>query len=116
LPRLWLLDVQREPFRLRYRLAGTRIVEAIGREVTGQWLDEAHPHLANDPASLERYRQAVVTGIPSRRKGRATLFHLNDYKTIENAIFPFAADGVSVDLLQICTIFYRADGSPDIAG
>jgi len=116
LPRLWLLDVQREPFRLRYRLAGTRIVEAIGREVTGQWLDEAHPHVGADPASLERYRQVVASGVPSRRKGRATLFHHNDYKTIENAIFPFAADGENVDLLMICTIFYRGDGGPDLAG
>src|SRR5271165_4367368 len=46
---IWLLDVQREPFRLRYRLAGTAIVRAIGREVTGQWLDDAHPHLKTDP-------------------------------------------------------------------
>lgn len=52
---LWLLDVQRDPFRLRYRLAGTAIVEAIGREVTGQWLDEAHPHIEDRGGFLARY-------------------------------------------------------------
>lgn len=30
LPTIWLLDVQREPFRLRYPVVGTGIVEAMG--------------------------------------------------------------------------------------
>lgn len=49
LPGLWLLDVQHDPFRLRYRLVGTAIVQAYGRETTGQWLDESHPQLTSNP-------------------------------------------------------------------
>jgi hypothetical protein len=90
---IWLLDVQREPFRLRYRLAGTRIVEAIGREVTGQWLDEAHPHLAGKPEYLERFREVAETGVPSRRRGPARLWRHEDYREIENTVFPLATDG-----------------------
>ena len=41
LSRMWMLDVHRDPLRLRFRLYGTALVSSLGREVTGQWLDEA---------------------------------------------------------------------------
>jgi hypothetical protein len=65
LPGIWLLDIQREPFRLRYRLAGTEAVEAIGAEVTGQWMDEAHAVVAREPAHMDRYRTVVEQRVPS---------------------------------------------------
>ena len=112
LPRLWLLDVQQEPFRLRYRLVGTRICEMAGRELTGQWLDEAHPAAAPDPGIFDRFRQVVATGTPSRRRGKPMLFlrHKADFTEIENAVFPFASDGKTVDMLLAYTIFYGVDG------
>lgn len=110
LPGIWLLDVQRDPFRLRYRLVGTRIVEAIGREVTGQWLDQAHPHVGDTSAFYRRYRAAVEQRLPSRRKGPATLWSHEDYRTIENIILPLAADGETVDMLLVLTVLLRADG------
>ena len=39
---LSLLEVQPEPLRFRYRLVGTDIVQRLGYELTGRWLDE-HP-------------------------------------------------------------------------
>ena len=42
---LSLLEVHHDPLRFRYRLVGTDIVERLGHELTGKWLDE-HP----DPA------------------------------------------------------------------
>lgn len=42
---LSLLEVHADPLRFRYRLVGTDIVERLGHELTGKWLDE-HP----DPA------------------------------------------------------------------
>jgi len=110
LPRLWLLDVQREPFRLRYRLVGTRICEMAGRELTCQWLDEAHPGL--EPGTFVRFQQVVATGVPNRRRGKPKLFlsHKADLTEIENAVFPLAADGKTVDMLLVHTIFYSMDG------
>ena len=113
LPGLWLLDVQRAPFRLRYRLVGTRIVESIGREVTGEWLDEAHPHVATEVDFFARYRRVVETGVPNRRRGAAKLWAHADYREVENAIFPLASDGRSVDMLMVLTVLYRADGSSE---
>lgn len=42
---LSLLEVQREPLRFRYRLVGTDIVQRLGMELTGKWLDD-HPDKA----------------------------------------------------------------------
>lgn len=107
---LWLLDVQREPFRLRYRLVGTRVVRAIGREVTGQWLDEAHPGIGRDPAYQARSRKVVQTAIPSWRHGRPNLWRHELFGKIENLILPLAADGARVEMLMIMTVFYGQDG------
>ena len=113
LPSIWLLDVQRKPFRLKYRLVGTHIVQLVGDDPTGRWLDEAHPHLAEDPSPLERYREVASTGAPSHRRGKPMIFltHTADYTEIESAIFPLAQDGRTIDTLLCCTIFYRLDGS-----
>lgn len=111
LPGIWLLDVQRMPFRLRYRLVGTRITEALGREVTGLWLDEAHPHVKDNPEFFERYREAVDTGSPTWRKGIPRLWSHKEYRSIENLLLPCAKDGSAVDLLIAFTVIYRIDGS-----
>lgn len=111
LPNVWLLDVQRDPFRLRYRLVGTRIVDAIGCEVTGRWLDEAHPHLLSDPNFFSRYRAVTESKIPSHRRGRPRAWMPEDYREIENLAVPLAADGEAVDMLAMLTVFYRPDGT-----
>ena len=111
LPGLWLLDLQREPFRMRYRLVGTRIVEAIGQDATGMWFEEAHPHIANWTEALERFRLVAETGRPSRRRGPALFWSHRDYREIENVVLPLAADGINVDMLMVLTVVYLADGT-----
>jgi hypothetical protein len=39
---LLLFDVQPDPLRFRYRLVGTDVVDHLGIELTGMWLDQ-HP-------------------------------------------------------------------------
>ena len=113
LPQLWLVDVQHEPFRLKYRLVGTRIRELVGRELTGQWLDEAHPFVAEDPATLDRFRRVATTGEPSRRRGKPTLFLTDkaDFTEFENVFLPLARDGETVDMILSYSVFYRLDGT-----
>ncbi|MEA5501909.1 PAS domain-containing protein [Halotia wernerae UHCC 0503] len=107
LPTLWLLDVQREPFRLRYRLVGTAIVDAMRGDPTGKWLDEAHPHVKSRAEFFERYQRVVRTGVPSRRRGIAQLWIHADYREIENLILPLASDGTNVDVLLVTTKLFR---------
>lgn len=108
LPGIWLLDVQLYPFRLRYRLVGTRMVEGIGRDVTGQWMDEAHPELVANPAYLARYLAVCETGTPSWRRGRAQLAIRADFQTLENLLLPLASDGQTVDMILAFTLFLAA--------
>lgn len=107
LPGVWLLDVQRDPFRLRYRLVGTRVVNGIGRDVTGLWLDDAHPDMASTAGYLDRYRQVVDTSIPSWRRGRPRLSIRLDFEVIENVVLPLAGDGENVDMLLALTVFHH---------
>jgi len=112
LPNLWILDVQREPFRLKYRLVGTRIVEATGREVTGRWLDEEHPHLVADTAFQERYRKVMETGQPSLRRGVPKIWRHRDFQEIENIALPLARDGIQVDMIMVCTVLFKQGHQP----
>jgi hypothetical protein len=107
LPSIWLLDVQREPFRLRYRLVGTAIVEAMRADPTGKFLDDAHPHVKQRAEFFERYERVVRTGIPSRRRGIAQLWIHADYREIENLILPLASDGTNIDIIMVSTKLFR---------
>lgn len=63
MPNLLIVDVERDPFRVRYRLVGTRIVEMTGFEFTGKYLDEIA--LANFEGPFEEcYQRACETKQP----------------------------------------------------
>src|SRR4029450_8455175 len=63
LPFLFIADAEHDPFRVRYRLVGTRAVEVTGFDITGHYLDEllsAEP----DQPWMNHYRQAYVSRKP----------------------------------------------------
>ncbi|HWI27078.1 MAG TPA: PAS domain-containing protein [Stellaceae bacterium] len=111
LPGIWLLDVQQSPFRLRYRLAGTGIVDAIGHEVTGLWFDEAHRTIGQDADLMRSLRLAVCDALPQRQKGKPRLWSHHEFALVENLLLPLAGDGRRVDMLCAYTVLYRPDGS-----
>ena len=106
LPGIWMLDVHRAPFRLRYRLAGTAVVAAHQRELTGLWFDEAHEDLPGN--FFERYRAVVETHEPSWRRGPPFLDKRSFVVSVlENVVLPLASDGDTVDILLCFTKVYR---------
>ena len=107
---IWLLEVQREPFRLRYRLMGTNLATTLGQDLTGQWLDEARPKVRSTPGYFDRYRFMAETGRATWRHGPAKLAHDPHWHSLENAMMPLAADGRNADMLLCATIFYGRDG------
>jgi hypothetical protein len=109
LPNLWLLEVQREPFRVRYRLAGTSIVRAIQREVTGQWFDDVRPEARAIPGYFDRFRAVVETKTPSWRRGPPKFPLDAIFASLENVSLPLARDGQNVDMILAGTIFFRID-------
>jgi hypothetical protein len=108
LPHVWIVDVLRDPLRLAVRLAGTKVVEALGRDMTGLPFVDAFPGL--DPAQdLERFAATIATWRGTWRRGRP-FFHLGQaWAEIEDVVMPFAADGATVDMLYCCAVFYGYD-------
>jgi hypothetical protein len=110
MPRVWILDVERDPIRFRYRLAGTKEVETLQREVTGRYLDDVHPRLKHDLVMLRRYHFMVEERRPTWRRGRVRFMHDKAHQVVENCMVPFARDGETVDMLVACSIPYDLDG------
>ena len=48
-----MADVALSPFRLRYRLVGTEVVDRIGIEPAGRWVDEVFPGFVGSPLEEE---------------------------------------------------------------
>jgi hypothetical protein len=109
-PRVYLLDVFRDPLRYRYRLCGTELVRSIGREVTGAWLDEVHPQFLANPLSRDRFRLMAETGRPTWRRGPPLWARHPDHRIIESCIVPLAADGQRVDKLLALSVLFDAKG------
>lgn len=63
LPNLFVADVEHHPFRIRYRLVGTRVVQATGMDITGRYLDELLPANPGEPW-LEYYYRGYETRAP----------------------------------------------------
>jgi hypothetical protein len=112
LPRVWMLDVFRSPLRFRYRLVGTGEVLTLGRDPTGQWLDEAHPEFLTNRVVSDRYRFMAECGRPTWRHGTARWRQDPLHRTFENCIVPLAVDGVTVDIIFAFSIAFSADGNP----
>lgn len=105
LANIWLIDVQREPMRFRFRLVGTRVVDFLGRDPTGHWLDEAYPSFAGSP--IEKDFVACVTGgEPSWRRGSPFMEANKDYVQVERVALPLAANGSDADML-LCLSLYE---------
>ena len=109
MPRVWMLDVVQPGPRFRYRLAGTMEVETLGMDPTGHWLDDIHDAFRTRPDIASRYRAAVETGRATYRFGRVAFVHHREHRFVQNMILPFAADGVTVNLLMILSIMYHSD-------
>ncbi len=109
LPFVFMIDLVGDPVRLRYRLLGTRMVDAIGRDLTGQWLDEAHPGIAAHPTYqmlLHRSLQKQFTW----RRGHPFVHVDPDIYEIEQVMLPMARNGSDVDLILAATIFFSGKG------
>jgi hypothetical protein len=97
LPFLILLDVIRPDGSLRFqvRLVGTGIVEAVGRDSTGRYLDE----LPNEEQVIGRAEWMVRNQKPVYVHALSLSWASRDYKIYSALDVPLASDGVTVDKL-----------------
>lgn len=100
LANLMLIDVEREPLRFRYRLVGTRVVDASDEDRTGAYFDGI-AFFATNPIVMEQYSEVLEGGKP--------LFSLEPFKNFVNGatyqvdrlILPLSTDGETVDMLLV---------------
>lgn len=86
LPYILISDVEPSPFRIRYRLVGTRAAEATGFNITGRYLDELMPTEPEAPW-LDLYEQSFHQRQPLVGTCTCTVTN-GDLFTYEYGLFP----------------------------
>lgn len=103
---LAITDIERNPFRIRYRLVGTALTDLAGCELTGRYVDELYsPKIRREVATA--YRAVVDRRRPHYRHARFWLVK----KTLgyHRLILPFSSDGTQVDVCLLALYPDRAD-------
>lgn len=112
LPHIILVDVVRTPqLRLRWRLLGTHITKAMGRDSSGQWFDELYneKEMALAAASFLR---VVETGQPVCTIARAPTEN-RAFLTVEAIDLPLSSDGETIDMILGACHFYSRRGDAE---
>jgi hypothetical protein len=100
---LQLIDVVDGGRRFRYRLVGTAIVTAFGREYTGKWLDELFPSERGKFAK-EIYQLTCRERLPVF--ARSTYVTATGRELVANRLcMPLSPDGTSVTMIMGALIF-----------
>jgi len=111
LPHVMLLDVEGRPPRFRYRLIGTRMVDALGSDLTGKWLHQAHAKPEAPAPQFPSYTAVAVNGGPEWRRGAPHFAsYIDRCKELERIFLPLAADGGTVDMILTASLFFDAEG------
>ncbi len=95
LPHLFMVDVEHDPLRLRYRLVGTALVDVLGHDIKGKYLDEM-PLLFRTFAA-GAYEEVLRTRGPCYKEvsGIAAYFRVA-YKRL---LLPLSTDGEAINII-----------------
>jgi hypothetical protein len=100
LPKLMLMEVLDEPFRVRYRLVGTDVVAATGEDRTGRISDTVaffgeHPDVLGNYETVVRARAPKLVREPFRNPKNNTTYES------DTLMLPLSADGERVNMLLV---------------
>lgn len=110
LPNILLSEAEHQPFRVRFRLVGTKIVEAIGLDITGQFLDELIS--PEGEPWLEHYRLSYRARAPVF--GTTSLIStMGTRSPYEFGILPLRKGKASVDQFVAIEDYFGFSSSPD---
>jgi len=109
LPFLFLLEVEDDPLRFRYRLTGTHMVKGIGRDPTGRLMESAFPEFLFG-RSYPDYPACVRDRSAVRRTGAPTSVATRDHIVIDRLLLPLARDGRRVDMILGASIYRDTQG------
>lgn len=95
LPGITLFEVEREPWRFRIRLVGTRIVRETGRDTTGCYLDE----LANTDKAAARAHWAAETCRPYFLPSGPVTWTPRNFKLYATLALPLVNESRQTDMI-----------------
>lgn len=109
LPGVVLYDVVRTPqgLRFRWRLVGTAVVEAVGSDHTGKFLDEVILEPDRRRALHAGLSAAVQTRQPQFWRTPLS-FPGRDFVWLERLALPLASDGEAIDVVLAYYVTIRA--------
>lgn len=97
LPILNLIDVRKEPLGFRHRLVGTEIVERLGRDATGCWVDSALYGPAWEQV-FDGLRTVLEERRPYRRLTRLD-WHTRSWLSMESLELPLIDESGEVNMI-----------------
>jgi hypothetical protein len=95
LPYVLLTDLHHDPLRVFFRLVGTAVAQAAGRDITGRWLHEI-PLDGGLDLWLQNYERLVRERRPVCGRTRASV-RAGDERVFEWILLPLSSDGEGVD-------------------
>lgn len=109
IPRLlsvvWLLDVERDPWRLRYRLLGSDLAGAGVKSKVGEYLDE-QPRLGPVEKSIDAMIRVCETSTPCWRQGPPRMRHDRHVSSLQFLSLPLTVGHPpEVGMLMNVTVF-----------
>lgn len=110
LPILNLLDVRREPLGFRHRLVGTEIVDKLGRDATGHWVDAALYGPAA-PLIFDGLRAIAEEGRPYRRLTRLD-WHARNWLGMEAVEMPLIDEAGEIVMILRGASYFTAANTP----
>jgi hypothetical protein len=96
---MFLVDVERGATRFRFRLVGTGVVDHVGRDMTGKYLDELFDHEKHYIEVKEDYLDVVRLRAPRRALVRFFSDLRGMVANYERLLLPLSDDGERINLL-----------------
>lgn len=105
LPSITLVDVERNPYRFKYRVMGTNVAYNMEFDATGKYLDEMVPGIEAQYPHLDRV-QVAETGRPVHRLGQSSVSFRSDFGDLERIHLPLSSDGETVDMVLSYFVYF----------
>jgi hypothetical protein len=99
LPNIFMVNVERDPLRFKYRLIGTAVVGLLGRDFTGRTIDTTNYSEQHAAALREIFVAVVDTGRPVGWKGNIFYVPGREWMPIESILLPLGKDGKGVKII-----------------
>ena len=87
-----LLDVERNPWRFRFRLLSDDLVDHHGANLIGRWMDDVFPHFLGTRTELDLIATAESQA-PVYRRGKPLMTYEKAFVEIERIPLPFCNSG-----------------------